>query len=426
MKTKTRFKIKNIDPDSKGESIGLNAGDCIVSINGNQITDIIDYYFYSSDNPLKIKFLKPNNKIIKVELEDTASLGLSFQPMQFKKCRNNCIFCFIDQNPPRMRKNLYRKDEDYRLSFLYGNYVTLTNATQNDLERIVKQKLSPLYVSIHAIQPSIRKKLFGIQKDDRILDKITFLTDNKIEIHAQIVLCPGINDGKILEDTIKKLSHYYPFLRTLAIVPVGLTKHRKNLSFIPQVNRDIAKHLVSQVLRMQKKFKKKIDNPFVFLADEFYLLSENYLPSEEHYGKFQQIDNGVGLTRHFINEFKLVSRQFQKSYKPQRKLILITGEMASPVIKKHILPTLNNIKGITADVEAVENKFYGKSVTVSGLLTGRDIIDKCSTINRKAEILLPTNCINNQGLFLDGLDIGDIKRELKKEVRIIKNVKDIV
>ncbi len=415
-----------MDPESNALRLGIQAGDSIVRINGHLITDIIDYYFYSSDTPLKIEIQKPDNKILQIHVKDTTDLGLSFYPMQFKSCRNNCMFCFIDQNPSGMRQSIYEKDEDYRLSFLYGNYVTLSNATQDDLERIVNQKLSPLYVSIHAVQPHIRKKLLGIKKNDHIIEKITFLTHNKIELHAQIVLCPGINDGETLNETVEELSGFFPYLKTLAIVPVGLTKHRENLPRINPVTKDIAVLLLNQVYRIQKYFRKTLGTSFVFLADEFYLLGEKDLPGMEHYGEFHQIDNGVGFTRHFIHDLREVARKFSESVKDQRKLIFVTGELAGPVIKEDILPYLNQMNGIFAHVCEVQNTFYGRSVTVSGLLTGADIINTCKAHNISGEILLPGNCLNNDGLFLDGLNIDDVRKNLQESVRIINDVEEII
>ena len=426
MQKKKPLMIKYIDPESNGQNLGIQAGDSIVRINGHRITDIIDYYFYSSDTPLKIEIHKPDNKIMYIRVKDTADLGFSFYPMQFKTCGNNCIFCFIDQNPPGMRKSIYEKDEDYRLSFLYGNYVTLTNTTRDDLKRIVNQRLSPLYISVHAVQQPIRRELLGIKKNDNILKKISFLTDNNIELHAQIVLCPGINDGEILEDTIEKLSGFYPSLKTLAIVPVGLTKHRKNLPRIQPVTKDIADSIVTQVHSMQRNYIKTLGSAFVFLADEFYLLSEKDMPDMDHYGEFRQIDNGVGLTRHFIHDFRQAARKFPESVSHQRKLIFVTGELAGPIIKKYILPLLNRINGINAQVCTVKNKFYGRSVTVSGLLTGVDIINTCKKHTIKGEILLPGNCLNNQDLFLDDLSIKDVRNKLKQNVRIINDVEEIV
>jgi len=426
VRQKKALKIKHIDSGSNDLTKGLQAGDRILSINGHPITDIIDYYFYTSDTPLTIEFLKPDNTILNLKMKNTDRLGISFHPLQFHSCGNNCIFCFVDQNPPGLRKTLYEKDEDYRLSFLYGNYVTLTNTTREDLQRIVKQRLSPLYISIHALQPSVRKKILGIKKNDHLLKKISFLTDNKIELHAQIVLCPGINDGTILNDTILTLSRYYPYLKTLAIVPVGLTKHRKHLPRLQPVTPARALSIISRIKKIQQKFKHHLGNPFVFLADEFYLLGKRDIPSVLHYGEYQQIDNGVGLTRHFIDEFTQKIKNFKGTYQPQRNLIFITGKMAYPVIEKFILPHLNKIKGMKVEAYAVENTFYGKSVTVSGLLTGRDIINTCSAIKHPAEILLPENCVNNQGLFLDNLKIEDIRKKISPEVRIIKNVKDIL
>lgn len=418
--------IKSIDSAGNGQAKGVRAGDSIVSINNHSIRDIIDYHFYSTDTPLTMKIIKPDKKIVEIQVKDPGNLGLSFHPVQFKKCGNNCIFCFIDQNPSGMRKSLYDKDEDYRLSFLYGNYVTLTNVTQEDLDRIIEQRLSPLYISVHAVQPAVRKKLLGINRDDHLLDKISFLVKHNIELHAQIVLCPGINDGKILRETIEKLYRYYPSLKTLAVVPVGLTRHRKRLPLIQPVSPYVAKQVLLQIQSMQNNFKNTLGVPFVFLADEFYLLTGSSLPPREHYGEFYQIDNGVGLTRHFMHEFRMAAKHFPDSCIPSKRLNFITGEMAFPVLDKYILPVLNQINGITAQAFSVKNKFYGSSVTVSGLLTAGDIINTCTSIKPEGEILLPDNCINSEGFFLDDLTVEDIMNALQQPVRIIQKAEEII
>lgn len=417
--------INNITSGSPAENIGIQPGDCLLSIDGHQVEDIIDYYFYSSENNFSMQFIKKNKRKAELQIQGDNDPGLSFRPLHFKKCSNKCIFCFIDQNPGGLRKSLYFKDEDFRLSFLYGNYVTLTNARQKDLDRIIKQRLSPLYLSIHAVDPKIRKQLLGIKKDDKIIDKISQLVRNKIDIHSQIVLCPGINDNDSLKKTILVLSDFYPGLKTLAIVPVGLTKYRENLPQIKEISPSYSKTIIDFIRPLQKKFKKNLGSNFVYLSDEFYLLAEETLPEEIHYEQFSQIDNGVGMTRYFINDFQRISSLFPQSLNSSRNLTFITGELAYPVLKEYIIPKINKIDGCFADICVVKNHFYGDSVTVSGLLTGRDIITACKKKDITGEILLPANCLNSDVLFIDGLTVKDISNQLNNKINIIENMEDI-
>jgi putative radical SAM enzyme (TIGR03279 family) len=339
--------------------------------------------------------------------------------MAFRACGNKCIFCFSDQNPQGLRKSLYFKDEDYRLSFLFGNYVTLTRVGRDDLERIAEQRLSPLFVSIHAFDLEVRKKLLGFKRDDHLWDKLRFLAGSGIELHGQIVLCPGINDGDVLDRTVSACAELYPSLQSLALVPVGLTRHRQTLRPLDRFDAARAKGMVAWAQEIQNRYKKRFSEPFVYLSDEFYLLSKNPLPSPRHYGDFWQSENGVGMTARFLAAFRKSSRSFPKSLRRPARIVLVTGGLAAPVLKKMILPVLNRIRRLRAEVIAVPNRFYGETVTVSGLLAGRDIARALKTTAKNAVAFIPSNCLNHDGLFLDDWTVDALGKAAGRTVRVL-------
>jgi len=413
-------------PKSPAERGGIRKGDQLISINGHFVEDPIDFHFYSTENILNCR-LKRNDQEYDLAIEpiEGEPLGLTFEPMKYSTCGNKCSFCFVDQNPPDMRATLYFKDEDFRMSFLYGNYVTLTRTTDDDLERIIEQRLAPLYVSIHAVNSEVRKKLLGLKKDDHLLDKIKLLADNRIEMHAQIVLCRNLNDESILAESIRTLSEFYPAIRSLAVVPVGLTKYRDSLPAITGFDSASAPRVLEQAEQFQKEFQKKFEEPWVYFADEFYLLAGKVLPSEEHYGQFWQTGNGVGLTREFLSIFAMDQESFPLSVKKKSRFVLVTGVLAAPIIEKHVVPALNKIKNVTAELCVVENHLFGNKVTVSGLLCGSDIIRAvCSTIE-SATLLLPPNCVNNDDLFLDDMTIVEMEQQLNCKVVIVDTFLDL-
>ena len=336
-----------------------------------------------------------------VLFEHEADPGIAFEPMHFGCCGNHCIFCFIDQNPRGLRKTLYFKDEDYRLSFLHGNYVTLTRTGRADLARIAAQRLSPLYISVHAADPAVRTKMLGLSSDDHLMDKIRFLADSRIELHAQIVLCPGINDGRVLAETHDALRAFYPQMKSLAVVPVGLTRHRKGLPDLRAVDAGTARQVIGGIHALQERNIKELGGSFVFLADEFYLLAGAPLPPAARYGEFWQIENGVGMTRAFLDDFEREAADLPKRLKRRKKIVIVTGALAAPVLEGRVIPRLRQIGGLEADLALVENRFYGTSVTVSGLLTGQDIARALAGRTAGATVLLPANCLNTDGLFLD-------------------------
>lgn len=401
-------------------------GDRLVTINGHAIRDIIDYRFYSADNVLDCTFFREEKeRWVHFKKAFDQTLGLEFEPFRFQKCTNHCIFCFCDQNPKSVRSPLKFKDEDYRLSFLYGNYVTLTQVGKEDLERIVKQRLSPLYLSIHATDLSVRKRLLGVHRDDHLLEKMEYLTRHAIELHGQIVLCRGINDGVVLENSMAVLSSFYPGLRSVAVVPVGLTKHRQGLPALKGYDSMTAREVVEQIRVFQKRFQKKWGEPFVYLSDEFYLLAGQPLPQTEHYGNFWQVENGVGLTRTFLDDFEKTVKSLPKKLERPKQLTWVTGVLAGPILLQTVLPRLGRIRNLHVDVQIIPNHFFGESITVSGLLTGGDIIDAFRRNPSDALLCLPSNCLNEDGIFLDDLSPLDLEKELNREVIVVQDMKEL-
>jgi putative radical SAM enzyme (TIGR03279 family) len=413
--------IASIENNSIAQQLGLKIGDKLRSINGHVINDIIDYRFYSSDEKIEIE-IDRNGEIalFSIEKDYDEELGILFVPRKYRCCGNKCIFCFVDQNPPSLRPHLYFKDEDFRLSFLHGNYVTLTNISNADLHRISEQRLAPLYISVHATDVKVRTLMLGLRKDDNLLQKIQFLVEHNIELHAQIVLCPDINDGKILDQTITDLVPFYPMLKSVAIVPVGLTKHRKNLYPLYPATPQYATTLIEKLEPITYEFKKEIDSYFVYLADEFYVLANDKIPTASRYEDYYQYENGVGMLRYFIDNFNN-KKQFFPKETSGKTITIVTGELAGPFIDSTIIHTLNSIKGIEAHLVIIPNHFYGSNVTVSGLLTGTDIYNALEKLPKSDLILLPKNCINNDGLFLDDWTLDRLTHELNQTIKVVED-----
>ncbi len=410
------MKISVVYPDTPAARLGLQPGDEIIAIDSHEIRDSIDFQFYSAEESYCLHLRRGGHEW-KVNLapEESGWLGVEFADMEYHSCGNKCVFCFVDQNPAGMRKSLYFKDEDYRLSFLYGNYVTLTNLSRSHLERIVEQRLSPLYVSVHSTEDDLRKRMLGLRRSDRLLEKIDFLARGGIELHAQIVLCPEWNDGEHLEKTLADLAARFPAVQSVAVVPLGLTGHREELTALRTVTPAEAVGLLVSEKRWEKEFRSRLGVAFVYLADEFYLLAGAPLPSAARYDGFPQIENGVGMTRSFLDRFARQKYRFPREVKPVRVRI-VSGELAAPILTARVLPVLNTISGLQAEVVAVKNRFFGGKVTVSGLITGGDIIGQLRGMERADLIMIPPNCRNGDGLFLDDLDLDGLSRALDAPV----------
>ncbi len=408
--------ISHITEGSIAHEIGLEKGDILVEINGNPIGDVIDYMYYSKDGALDLKIQRGNKTLIfKVKKKEKADLGFELKPFRTRLCRNKCIFCFVDQLPKGMRKTLYLKDDDYRMSFLYGNYITLTNLSASDKKRIIAQRISPLYVSVHTTNNDLRRKMLANPKAPDILKEIREFTSHKIRIHAQVVLCPGLNDGEELSKTIKDLQKFYPYVASIAVVPVGLTRFKK--THIKSVEKSEAIKVIETVKQIRKRFKKRHGDSLVYLADEIYIKAATPFPSVGEYGDLPQIENGVGLVPVFLSSAKKL--KLPKKIEP-RKIAIFTGVPFMPYLNEFI-QRVKTIDGLTLDVFKIENKFFGSTVTVTGLLTGKDIL-KTIVGKTKADCLLVPNITlkDGQDMFLDNVTLKDMEESLGMQVRPIE------
>ncbi|MBM4137135.1 MAG: DUF512 domain-containing protein [Nitrospira sp.] len=419
MQVKYGIEIDGIHRNSLAEKTGLLPGDILFSVNSQKLRDPIDFMFCSADDELTIEAERTGEKInVQITRKPGKEVGIDFKPFKVTQCKNNCIFCFVKQLPKGLRKTLYVKDEDYRMSFLYGNYITLSNLSKEDKRRIIEQRLSPLYISVHSTNKTIRNRLLGNAKAPDILKEIKFFTDNKIRLHAQIVLCPGYNDGQELSKTINDLYRFYPYVVSIAVVPVGLTMHRKQT--IRPVEKEDARNTTRTIKSFQKRFKKKHGDPIVYGADELYIKAEQIFPPLKDYGDMPQIENGVGMVPLFLSSAKKLKTSrlpFQK-----KKALTFTGISFYPFLKR-FAEKLSEREGLHIEVVPVENKFFGTSITVTGLLTGRDVIRALSERTDSHEIILVPDIVlkNGDDTFLDDIALQDMEKTLGMPVRKIES-----
>jgi putative radical SAM enzyme (TIGR03279 family) len=415
------MKIKSIRNESIASFHPIFPENDLLEINGHPINDIIDYKFFSSEPFLTLQLKDKNEKIKKIRLRKKTDqdLGLEFYEIRYRSCKNNCLFCFVHQLPRGMRRSLYFKDEDYRLSFLHGNFITLTNTSGEDIDRIIRQGLSPLCISVHATDENLRKKIFSSPKIPQVMPIIKKLAEGGIEMHTQIVLCPGVNDGEYLEKSVAELSAFYPYVKSLALVPVGLTRYRQNLPKIKPVGKKYSLSVVKLVDGWQQIFEKKFKSGFVYASDEFFTKAELDIPNKKYYDNFNQIENGIGMMRKFLDQFQAKRKLLPQSLSRRLSITLLTGVSAYKFIQKVVKDRLNIIPDLRIKVIVVKNDFFGSTVTVTGLLTGVDMIN---TLKKQKEmgdvILLPPNCINQDGLFLDDVTPQDVENEFKRKVII--------
>lgn len=409
---------------SIAEEAGIQCGDILLEINGKPIEDLIQYNLLTSgENQISIKLLTKDNEYLFVEIDKVwdEDLGIVFENSiidDMKKCRNNCIFCFINQLPVNLRETLYLKDDDYRLSFFFGNFITLTNITDQDIDRINKLKISPLYVSVHTTNPDIRIKMTNNTKAGEINNQLNKLVNGGIEIHCQIVLCPEINDNAELEKTIEDLSLLWPGVRSIGIVPVGLTKYRDGLYHLKKVEKQEAIKTIELVKKWQQIFKNKFKHNFVFAADEFYLIAGIKFPHYEDYEEFPQLENGIGLISVFEKEFEGIKKKLPKKINIYREVNVITGILAKEFMKK-ITDELNNIENLRVNLYAIENNFFGKDITVTGLITGTDLIGQLKGKCLRHDIIIPKVMLkNNSDLFLDNISISEVEKQLGINIKV--------
>ncbi|MDP2755757.1 MAG: DUF512 domain-containing protein [Nitrospirota bacterium] len=419
MQAEHGIKIDNIYPGSLAEKSGFIPGDILLSINSHKLRDPIDFIFFGTDDSLDIEVKRGGKKMnIHVDRKESEEFGVDFRPFKVMTCKNNCIFCFVKQLPKGLRKTLYIKDEDYRMSFLYGNYITLSSMTKEDRRRIIEQRLSPLYISVHSTNRTLRNRLLGNAKATDILKELKFFTDNKIRFNLQVVLCPGYNDGEELQRTLSDLYRFYPYVLSIAVVPVGLTMYKKHS--IRPVEKVDAEYAIKIIESFQKRFRKKHGNPVIYGADELYLKAERSFPPLREYGDLHQIENGVGMVPLFMNQVKKL--KLPKTFQFKKKILTFTGTSFYPFLKKSI-ERLSEKESLTIiDTVPVENKFFGASVTVAGLLTGRDVIKAVSDrIEGHEMILIPDVVLNEENRFLDNITLNDMEEALSIPARKIKS-----
>jgi putative radical SAM enzyme (TIGR03279 family) len=407
--------------------LGIREGDELLEVNGRRVIDSIDYRFQESDPRLTLKVARDGEvTVFDIEKDEGETLGIDFEEMKVLSCGNDCIFCFVDQNPEGLRKGLYFRDGDYRLSFMYGNYTTMTNAGPAILKRIVDQRLSPQYISVHVTDLAVRTRLMGLRKDDRILDKIAFLHEGGIDMHTQIVLCPGINDGDTLEKTVRDLFRFHRRVVSLAVVPVGLTDHRFGLAPLAKVDAGYAAGLLDRAEGWQEEFRKKTGRAFVYPSDEFYIVAGRTIPPSSAYDGFPQIENGVGIVRSFLAEFRRQSAGFPKRLRTRRTLTLATGELASTFMEKTILPGLRRVEGLEVRLAVVPNVLFGRSVTVAGLLSGKCLYSALEGKDPGDLLLLPPDIVNADGVLLDDETIARVEERLRVPVVMFEGSWDAV
>ena len=425
------MKIVKIKENSLAQEIGLSSGDRLLKINGEKVLDHLDYEFRIADENvvLDLQINGELNQII-VEKNYDDDLGVEFEEMKIRKCGNDCVFCFVDQNPENMRDGIYFRDGDYRMSYLYGHYITMTNMSKKELKRIVEQRLSPLYISVHATDKKLRKELLLYKwgKDDFLLEKIKYLIDNGIELHGQIVLIPNKNDGDQLLKTASEIYQFYPQFKTLSIVPVGLTRHREGLPDLEYVNQQYAKNLFKVYPKLNKQFPGS-KSPFVILSDEWYILGGKSFPPKSFYGDYDLVENGVGQFRDFLDRFNSEKKSFPKALKKKTKISIVTSTLVFDIFIKKIKPVLEKIKNLKVNFFQIENNFFGDSVTVAGLLTGKDIISQLKGKDIGSSVWATYRILNDeQTLTLDDMTLDDISKELQTEFKVSKNdsINDII
>ena len=425
--------IKKILPGSIAEEFELAPGDRLISINGHEIEDIFDYQFYAEDTYIEILIEKPDGEqwILEVDKEEDEDLGIEFDNGlmdEYRSCHNKCIFCFIDQMPKGMRDTLYFKDDDSRLSFLQGNYVTLTNMSEHDLDRIIQYHLSPINISFQTMNPELRCKMLNNRFAGEALKKVDRLNEAGIEMNGQIVLCKGVNDGEELAFSIREMMRYIPNLQSVSVVPVGLSKYRDGLFPLEPFTREDAREVLSTIHHYQNESYQKYGNHFIHASDEWYILAGEELPQEENYDGYLQLENGVGMMRLLLNEFEEAMKELQEKISADdldfvpREISMATARLAYPFIRDMAARMMEMVPGLMIHVYEIRNDFFGEMITVSGLLTGQDLIAQLTGKELGEALYLPQNVLRSgEELFLDDVTVTEMEKALQVKVDIIKS-----
>ena len=422
------MRIEQVRPDSIAEEVGLVPGDRLIRINQARVRDSLDYRYWSSEDVLELDILQANGRrvLIDVEKDPDEDLGLSLHEPPYQACANKCVFCFIHQNPKGMRKAVYFQDEDVRLTFLYGNYVTLAFASDAYLERIMVQRLSPIYVSVHATDPELRRMLLGSPKAKDILPILRRLAGGGILIETQIVLCPGLNDGAALRKTVDDLATMYPAVESISIVPVGLSEHRQGLYHLEPVTVDYARSMIDTVSAWQDELRERLGHPLVYLSDEWYLMSSTPMPPPSFYEDCPVVENGVGMVTQFETDMAEQTRSLPDRAAEPVKTTLVTAELAKDVVKSSLVDPLNRVENVEAKLVVARNTFFGPGITVSGLLTGQDILRALEDENVGDRVYLPQNVLNDDALLLDNMTLPALSERVGAPVELFpEHVRDL-
>ena len=429
--------ITSVMPDSIAEEVGIEENDILLSVNGEKIVDIIDYRFLTNDEEIVLEIQKPNGEIWDYEIEKDygEELGLEFGGGimdKAKTCSNKCMFCFIDQNPKGMRESLYFKDDDSRLSFLQGNFVTLTNMKEEDIDRIIKYRISPINISVHTTNPELRVKMLGNRFAGSVYDRIKRLAEAGIEMHCQIVLIPEVNNGEELKRTITELYELYPSVANVAVVPIGVTKYREGLVKVKTFNEETSRKELEMIMEFQKRFMEEINDPFVRFSDEFYLVAGIDVPEEDFYNGYEQIEDGIGMIRCFREAINYTAQDLNKNIKGT--FSVPTGKLAYEEVKSGMKKLMDVNPNIKIDTYKIINNFFGETITVAGLLTGTDIIGQLKGKINSEYLIMPNNMFRKgyelgpaEYIMLDDTRVEDIERELGVKVLVCDHTgEDIV
>ena len=424
--------VKNVLPGSIAEELEIEAGDKVLEINGTEIEDVFDYQFLIQNTYIEVLVEKPDGEqwLLEVDKDADEDLGIEFERGlmdEYRHCHNKCVFCFIDQMPPGMRETLYFKDDDSRLSFLQGNYVTLTNMSDHDVDRICRYHLSPINISFQAMNPELRCRMLNNRFAGEALRKVDILNRAGIRMNGQIVLCKGLNDGKELEYSIEKLMEYIPNLESVSVVPVGLTKYREGLYPLESFSEAEAEHVIDLIEKYQKECHMKYGTHFVHASDEWYVLAGRELPEAERYDGYLQLENGVGMLRLFLDEFQKEMDSRRKrgclsNAVKREELSIATGLLPYPYIRQMAEEVRRECPWITIHVYPITNFFFGEQITVSGLLTGQDLWDQLKGKTLGERLLLPKNMLRSgEDVFLDDMTVKELENALQVPINIVKS-----
>jgi putative radical SAM enzyme (TIGR03279 family) len=432
-----RARILKVDAESAAEEAGILPGDVVTHVNGSAVLDIVDWAFLTAGEQVLLEVDRPEVGSVHFQIEKgyDEDLGIEFGDDLFDRvhiCKNKCVFCFLYQQPKGLRPSLYIKDDDYRLSFLHGNYLTLTNMGEDEFQRVIDQKLSPLFVSVHATDPEVRGRMLGRKGPEPILPRLQMLADAKIQIHGQVVLCPGYNDGEQLAQTVRELGQLHPDARetyggvlSVAVVPVGLTQFRDRLAALKTCDGDFDRALVAEAETWRNRYRETLGTNFVFLSDEFYLNAGLSVPPARQYEGFPQLEDGVGLVRMFLDDIKKVAKHLPRQVKTPRTATLVTGELAGPLLQQ-LADTLNQVGGVDVNVCAVHNTFFQGNISVAGLLTGRDIADALHGMGDALgeRIVVPSIMLRDpdRDIFLDDMTLEQFESAVGRPVCIVERM----